>query len=146
MAPKRGFCYKCQKFQSHLRRHVSTCKFVTPSKKRRIVNVTAGNSNKKSVTAGNSDVSMQNAYQKSVTAGNSDVCMTKTWNHLPKRVVANTVRTILTERIDGFRNQLASYERAPATIMDMLMRKSVSKANEEAGKQHMMAQFPRLQI
>ena len=89
---------------------------------------------------------MQNAYQKSVTAGNSDVCMTKTWNHLPKRVVANTVRTILTERIDGFRNQLASYERAPATIMDMLMRKSVSKANEEASKERMMAQFPRLQI
>ena len=130
MAPKRGYCYKCNKFQTRIRRHVQTCKAESPIRKRR-------------VTASDSELSMENPYQQNVTPGDST-----NWNSLPKRTHANVITNILTERIDGFRQiHEQQYKQAPATILDMLIHKSVKKANTEALKHKMMNdQFPQLKI
>ena len=139
MAPKRGYCYKCDKFQTHIRRHVKSCNADTPIRKRR---VTTGNSYGSCVTGGNTQLSMENPYQQNSSSSNTN------WNNLPKETFANTIQTILTERIDGFRQiHEQQYKQAPATILDMLIHKSVKKANTEALKHNMMNdQFPRLKV
>jgi len=82
MAPKRGHCYKCDKFQTHIRRHVKTCKSSSPNRKRR---VTAGNSligndfNKRfNVTGSNSlefDVTARNIIKPIMISENDTICI-----------------------------------------------------------------------
>jgi len=104
MAPKRGHCYKCDKFQTHIRRHVKTCKSSSPNRKRR---VTAGNS-----LIGNDfnkrfNVTGSNSLEFDVTARNI--------------IKPNMITTIKREPMDGRPFDTTMPESGPAvSILDMM--------------------------
>ena len=113
MAPKRGYCYKCDKFQTRIRRHVKTCKAPSPNRKRRCV------------TAGDSFISKDLHRKSSVTAGDTFVT---TGDSSTRHINVRFVQTTKTERIDGSSFDTGKYGSPKASVLDM-MRYGVSKAN-----------------
>ena len=125
MAPKRGICYKCEKFQTHIRRHVKTCKSQSPSKKRRIINVTSGNTLIGNDFNRESTVTDSNTSEWTVTARN--------------KINANMITKIIREPMDGRPFDTSMPEEGPkVSILDM-MRYGIKEAT-------MMQEFRELNI